>query len=112
MSDPREAELLRVIEAQRQRLEEQYKEIEQQAMEIKILRQKIDAAGAAHLWQEQREAGQEPTGTAAQAPRRRGFDAGKIASLLGPSTRRLTLSIRRKRGGLLAARNAGRRIFR
>ena len=43
MSDPREAELLRVIEAQRQRLEKQSKEIEQQALEIKILRQKLDA---------------------------------------------------------------------
>ena len=43
MSDPRETELLRVIEAQRQRLERQRKEIEQQALEIKILRQKLDA---------------------------------------------------------------------
>jgi transposase len=43
MSDPREAELLRVIEAQRHRLEKQSKEIEQQALEIKILRQKLDA---------------------------------------------------------------------
>jgi transposase len=43
MSDPREAELLSVIEAQRRRLEEQGREIEQQALEIKILRQKLDA---------------------------------------------------------------------
>ena len=43
MSDPREAELLNVIEAQRQRLDQQKKEIEQQALEIKILRQKLDA---------------------------------------------------------------------
>ena len=43
MSDPREAELLRVIQAQRQRLDQQKKEIEQQALEIKILRQKLDA---------------------------------------------------------------------
>src|ERR1700689_1675531 len=43
MSDPREAELLRVIEAQRRRLEEQNKELEQQALEIKLLRQKLDA---------------------------------------------------------------------
>ena len=43
MSDPREAELLRVIEAQRQRLDQQKREIKQQALEIKILRQKLDA---------------------------------------------------------------------
>jgi transposase len=43
MSDVREADLLKVIETQRQCLEKQNKEIELQAQEIKLLRQKLDA---------------------------------------------------------------------
>jgi transposase len=43
MSDPREAELLKIIEAQQRRLEAKDRELQEQAQEIKLLRQKIDA---------------------------------------------------------------------
>ena len=43
MSDPRETELLGIIEAQQKRLKQQTRELEEQAQEIKLLRQKVDA---------------------------------------------------------------------
>lgn len=111
MSDPREAELLRVIEAQRQRLEEQFKEIEQQAMEIKILRQKIDLLARRIFGKSSEKLDRNQLELLLKLQGEEDLTPGKsqASSALHEEADPEHPS---KRGGLLAARNAGRRIFR
>jgi hypothetical protein len=81
MSDVREADLLKVIETQRQCLEKQNKEIELQAQEIKLLRQKLDALARRIFGKSSEKLDRNQLELLLKLGGR--FNAGKIASLLG-----------------------------